>query len=117
MFERIVHDLNDLQRLLLEKAATPTAVIFDGRTLQSTPESGHRAGYDGAKRRKNSKAHIAVDTLGHLLSVVITPANEQEWAQVGELCQQVQEITGQTVEVGFGYQDYTGEEAEYEAAV
>jgi len=117
VFERMVHDLNELQRLLLEKAATPTAVIFDGRTLQSTPESGYRAGYDGAKRRKGSKAHIAVDTLGHLLSVVITPANEQERAQVGELCQQVQEVTGQTVEVGFGDQGYTGEEAEYEAAV
>jgi len=117
VFESIVHDLNELQRLLLGRAATPTAVIFDGRTLQSTPESGHRAGYDGAKKRKGSKAHIAVDTLGHLLSVVITPANEQERAQVGELCQRVQEITGQTVEVGFGDQGYTGEETEYQAAV
>lgn len=117
VFESIVHDLNELQRVLLGRAATPTAVVFDGRTLQSTPESGHRAGYDGAKRRKGSKAHIAVDTLGHLLSVVITPANEQERAQVGELCQRVQEITGQTVEVGFGDQGYTGEAPEYEAAV
>lgn len=117
VFEAMMHDLNELQRVLLERAATPTAVIFDGRTLQSTPESGHRAGYDGAKRRKGSKAHIAVDTLGHLLSVVITPANEQERAQVGELCRQVQDITGQSVEGGFGDQGYTGEETEYEAAV
>lgn len=117
VFESIVHELNELQRVLLGRAATPTAVIFDGRTLQSTPESGHRAGYDGAKRRKGSKAHIAVDTLGHLLGVVITPANEQERAQVGELCARVQEITGQTVEVSFGDQGYTGEDPEYEAAV
>jgi len=94
VFESIVHDLNELQRVLLGRAATPTAVVFDGRTLQSTPESGHRAGYDGAKKRKGRKAHIAVDTLGHLLSVVITPANEQERAQVGQRCQRVQEITG-----------------------
>ena len=117
VFERIVHDLNELRRVLLGRAATPTAVIFDGRTLQSTPESGHRAGYDGAKRRKGSKAHIAVDTLGQLLSVVITPANEQERAQVGELCRQVQAVTGQSVTVGFGDQGYTGEDPEYEAAV
>lgn len=117
VFESIVHDWNELQRMLLGQAATPTAVIFDGRTRQSTPESGHRAGYDGAKKRKGSKAHIAVNTLGHLLSVVITPANEQERAQVGELCQQVQEITGQTIEVGFGDQGYTGKAPEYEAAV
>lgn len=117
VFEAIVHDLNELQRVLLARAATPTAVIFDGRTWQSTPESGHRAGYDGAKKRKGSKAHLAVDTLGHLLSVVITPANEQERAQVGALCQRVQEITGQSVEVGFGDQGYTGEETQYAAAV
>lgn len=99
------------------RLATPTAVIFDGRTLRSTSESGHWAGYDGAKRRMGSKAHIAVDTLDQLLSVVITPANEQERAQVGELCRQVQQVTGQTVVVGFGDQGYTGEDPEYEAAV
>ena len=101
MFESIVPNLNALQRVLLGWAATPSVVVLDGRTLQSTPESEHRAGGDGAKRRKGSKAHIAVDTLGQLLSVVITPANEQERAQVGELCRQVQELTGQTVTVGF----------------
>jgi transposase len=117
VFETIVHDLNELQRVLLGRSATPTAIVLDGRTLQSTPESGHRAGYDGAKRRKGSKTHIAVDTLGQLLSVVITPANEQERAQVGELCRQVQEVTGQTVQVAFVDQGYTGEETEYAAAV
>ncbi|MGY3091349.1 transposase [Hymenobacter sp. UYAg731] len=109
--------MNELQRLLLGRPATPSAVVLDGRTLQSTPESGHRAGYDGAKRRKGSKAHIAVDMLGQLLSVVITPANEQERAQVGELCQRVQAITGKTVQGGFVDQGHTGEEAEYAAAV
>lgn len=117
VFEAIGHDLNALQRLLLGRKARPSAVVFDGRTLQSTPESGHRAGWDGAKRRKGSKAHIAVDTLAQLLSVVITPANEQERAQVSELCRQVQEVTGQTVTVGFGDQGYTGEETEDAAAV
>ena len=103
--------------MLLGRSGAPTAVVLDGRTLQSTPESGHRAGYDGAKRRKGSKAHIAVDTLGQLLSVVIPPANEQERDQVGKLCERVQEITGQTVQVGFVDQGYTGEEAEHAAAV
>ncbi|SFQ27577.1 IS5 family transposase [Hymenobacter arizonensis] len=117
VFESIVHDLNELQRVLLGRPATPSAIVLDGRTLQSTPESGHRSGYDGAKKRKGSKAHIAVDTLGQLLSVIITPANEQERAQVGELCRQVQQVTGQTVQVGFVDQGYTGEDAEYAAAV
>lgn len=51
---------------------------MNSRTLQSTPESGERAGYDGGKRKKGSKVHIAVDTLGHLLGLVVTPALEQD---------------------------------------
>jgi hypothetical protein len=49
----------------------PSAI--DGRTLQSSCESGPRAGY---KRRRGSKVHMAVDTLGHLLAVHVTPADE-----------------------------------------
>ena len=77
--------------------------------MQSTPESGNRAGYDGAKRRKGSKVHAAVDTLGNLLALLVTPANEQDRAQVGELAQAVQEVTGQTVEIAFVDQAYTGD--------
>ncbi|RZJ57808.1 MAG: IS5 family transposase [Hymenobacter sp.] len=117
VFKDMVHDLNELQRLVHARAATSTAIILDGRVLQSTPQSGHRAGYNGGKQRKGSTAHIAVDTLGHLLSVVITPANEQERAQVSELCRQVQQVTGQTVQIAFGDEGYTGEETEYAAAV
>jgi transposase len=89
----------------------PTAMVIDSRTLQSTPESGARAGYDGAKRRKGSKLHAAVDTLGHLLALHVTPADEQDRAQVGELSRQVQEITGEHVELAFVDQGYTGEAA------
>jgi transposase len=88
----------------------PSAAIFDSRTLQSSPESGHRAGYDGAKRRKGSKVHAAVDTLGNLLALHITPADEQDRAQVGELAQAVQEATGSHVELAFVDQGYTGDE-------
>src|SRR5258708_3699101 len=88
----------------------PSAVIFDGRTLQSTPESGARAGYDGHKRKRGSKTHLAVDTLGNLLALVVTPANEQERAQVAALAQAVQEGTGEHVELAYVDQGYTGQE-------
>jgi transposase len=110
-FEAIVHDLRALLRLAQGRNAEPSAAIFDGRTLQSTPESGARAGYDGYKRKKGSKVHLAVDTLGHLLALHVTPANEQERAQVAELAQAVQEVTGQSVEVAFVDEGYTGEKA------
>ncbi|EAR20394.1 transposase, is4 family protein [Nitrococcus mobilis Nb-231] len=74
-------------------------MVMDGRTLQSSCESGPRAGYDGYKRRRGSKVHVAVDTLGHLLAVHVTPANEPERAQVRLLCEAVQEATGGTVKL------------------
>jgi transposase len=110
-FEAMVHDLRALLRVTDDRAPTPTAVILDARTLQSTPESGARAGYDGAKKRKGSKVHIAVDTLGYLLTLRVTPANEQERAQVGELAAEVQAVTGDTVELAYVDQGYTGETA------
>ena len=112
VFEAIVHDLREILRITTGKKAKPSAAIFDSRTLQSTPESGGRAGYDGGKRRKGSKTHIAVDTLGNLLAVLITPANEQDRAKVGELAERVQEVTGETVELAFVDQGYTGAAAE-----
>jgi transposase len=48
--------------------------------------------------------------LGHLLALAMTPANEQERAQVGALAQQVQEATGDNVEIAFVDQGYTGDE-------
>ncbi len=80
-------------------------------TMQSSPESGARAGYDGAKRRKGSKVHIAVDTLGHLLVLHVTPANEGDRAQVEELAKQVQKVTGHNVQVTYVDAGYTGEAA------
>src|SRR5918995_1616659 len=115
-FEAIVHDLRALLRLAAGRAPEPTAAILDSRTLQSTPESGGRAGYDGAKRRRGSKTHVVVDTLGYLLTLHVTPADEQDRAQVAELAEAVQEATGQTVEVTFVDQGYTGEAAAEDAA-
>jgi transposase len=115
-FEAIVHDLRRLLREIEERAAAPRAAIFDGRTLQSSPESGARAGYDGYKRRKGSKVHMAVDTLGHLLALVVTPADEQERAQVRDLAARVQDATGEAVEVAFVDQGYTGEQPAEDAA-
>ena len=116
VFEAMVDDLRMMLRLAAGRKEEPSAAIFDSRTLQSTPESGGRAGYDGAEKRKGSKVYMAVDTLGHLLTLVVTPANVQDRAQVGELAKQIQDITGDTVEVVFVDQGYTGEQAEQAAA-
>ena len=116
VFEAMTHDLRMILRLLQERAEQPTAIILDGRTLQSSPESGGRAGYDGYKRKQGSKVHIAVDTLGQLLALVVTPANKQERAQVAALAEQVQEVSEQSVELAYVDQGYTGKKAAAAAA-
>src|SRR3984885_14065988 len=115
-FETIFEGLRSLLRELACRNAKPTAMVLDSRSLQSPPESGARAGYDGAKRRKGSKVHAAVDTLGHLLALRVTPADEQDRAQVGELAEEVQQVTGKSVELAYVDQGYTGQAAEEAAA-
>ena len=109
--EAMTADLREIVRLIEGRSPTPTASIVDSRTLQSTPESGSRAGYDGGKRRKGSKAHIAVDTLGNLLSVCISPANEQDRQHLETVLAAAQETTGGTLVVNWADQGYTGAEA------
>jgi hypothetical protein len=60
-----------------------------------------RGDYDGAKRRKGSKVHAAVDTLGHLPVLHVTAADGQDLARVEKLAEAVQEITGDTIELAY----------------
>jgi len=111
VFEALVADVQLIVRVWAGRKGQPTAICIDSRTLQSTPESGGRAGYDGAKRRKGSKVHIAVDTLGHLLALRVTAADQGDRAQVGALAEDVQRVTGNTVELAYVDQGYTGPNA------
>ncbi|WP_236034063.1 IS5 family transposase [Belnapia mucosa] len=93
------------------RKAQPSAAILDSRTLRSSPESGARAGYGGAKRKRGSKLHLAVDTLGHLLALHVTPASTDDRAEVGRLARAVQSTTGQSVDLAYVDQGYTGPKA------
>ena len=109
-FEAMTHGLRELLRLLDERNHRPRAAIFDGRTLQSSPENG------GYKRKKGRKIHVAVNTLGSLLALLVTPANAQTRAQVGELARQVQEATQKSVDLAYVDQGSTGDKSAQEAA-
>src|SRR5262245_17745980 len=76
VFEDMAHDLRCILRFAEGRKEDPSACILDARTVQSTPESGARAGFDGHKRRNGSKVHAAVDTQGHLLALKVTAASE-----------------------------------------
>jgi transposase len=108
-FETLAQDLRAVLRLAAGRSEEPTAAVIDSRTLRSTPESGPRAGYDGAKRKRGSKLHMAVDTLGHLLALHVTPADVDDRAEVGRLAAAIQDATGETVTLAYVDQGYTGE--------
>ena len=97
MLDLLESVLRTVLRVAQGRKAEPSATIFDSRTLQSSPESGHRAGY--------------------LLGLHVTPASEQDRAQVAQLSQQVQATTGQSVEVAFVDQGYTGGQPAQDAAL
>jgi transposase len=110
-FEMLVQDLRAVLRLAVGRKEDPTAAVLDSRTLRSTPKSGHRAAWNGHKRMRGSKVHMAVDTLGHLLALHVTPANVDDRAAVAVLAEAVQDVTGQSVDLAYVDQGYTGEDA------
>jgi transposase len=110
-FETLAEAMATVIRRTLTRTADPTAAVIDSRTLQSTPESGARAGYDGAKRKRGSKLHMAVDTLGHLLALHVTPADVGDREEVGRLAAAVQDVTGESVTLAYVDQGYTGDKA------
>jgi transposase len=115
VFEAVAHDLREIARLMAERDQQPTTAALDSRTLQSTPESGGRAGFDGHKKN-GSKIHIAVDTLGRLLAITVTAANQQDRAQVAQLAHDIQEATDGRVQLAYVDQGYTGKAAAEQAS-
>ena len=108
-FEHLADDLRAVLRMAAGRKPEPSAAVLDSRTLRSTPESGQRAGYDGHKRKKGSKLHMAVDTLGHLIALHVTPASVDDRTQVGRLAEAVQATTGDSVDLAYVDQGYTGD--------
>jgi transposase len=115
-FEALIDDLRVVLRLAAGRKAEPSAAIIDSRTLRSTPESGERGGYDGAKRKKGSKVHIAVDTLGNLLALHVTSASAQDRGEVEIIARTIQAVTNDSVEIAWVDQGYTGQSTAQAAA-
>ena len=107
----LAHDLRAALRLALGRKEEPTAAMLNSCTRRSTPESGQREGWDRHRRARGSKVHMAVDTLGHLLALHVTPADENDRAAVSALADAVQDATGDIVELAYVDQGYTGEQA------
>jgi putative transposase len=78
-----IHDaLRAKTRRAAGKKSTPTVAIIDSQSIR-TAEGGEERGYDAAKKITGRKRHLAVDTLGLLLAIVVHGADwqDQEGAQ------------------------------------
>ncbi len=115
-FEMPAQDLRAVLRLAQGRPEEPSAAVLDSRTLRSTPDSGGRAAWDGRKRTRGSKLHLAVDTLGHLLALHVTPANTDDRTVVSTLAEAVRDATGESVDLAYVDQGYTGERPAQAAA-
>nr|WP_242402332.1 transposase [Komagataeibacter kakiaceti] len=108
-FDALVSDLRAVLRIASGRRAEPTAAILDSRTLHWTPENDPRAGYDRTSRKKGSNLHIAVDTLGYLSILHVTPASRDDRAGGGRLAATIQDATDKSFELAYVDQGYTGE--------
>jgi transposase len=77
--EQMHDDLRDRVRLAAGRTAAPTAAIIDSQSVKGSEMiTRTRRGYDAGKKINGTKRHIAVDTIGLLLTVLVTAASVQD---------------------------------------
>ena len=73
------------------REASPTAAIIDTQSVKTT-EKGDPRGYDAAKKVRGRKRHVAVDTSGLLLGVVVHAGDLQDAEGAWELLKRIKRL-------------------------
>jgi hypothetical protein len=74
LWRRLLNRLILTWRLACGDTADPSAVIIDSRSCRSAPTC-FGCGFDGGKKIKGIKIHLAVDKYGFPLAITVSPAN------------------------------------------
>ena len=92
VWESMRHHLVVMLREGAGREASPTAAIVDTQSVKTTESGGPRGGYDAAKTVNGRKRHIAVDTQGLLLGVLVHVASIQDADGAGDLLRRVKPL-------------------------